>query len=198
MGLIMGVFSTIEGAEDTVKALLDAGLTDDDIGIIARDTQKGTVIADDLGREYASGATPRDARVMSRTTVWDRFPEGYYESMYREDVHTHPETMRADTEAMHEQPEGKHAHTEGMHAHPENMHGYRENWRADAMIRYQQHLDRGDIVMVINAGDRHTDVMRIVRDHHGELYHGGRVTGAESHMESGRVDIHKERGEEAA
>jgi hypothetical protein len=179
MSVVMGVFRTIEGVEDTAKALLDAGFTDDDIGVVVRDTQKGTVIADDLGREYASGATPRDAGVMSRTTVWDRFPEGFYESIYREDVNTHPETMHADIETTHAQ---------------------REDLHTDAMTRYQQHLDRGDIVMVINTGDRYTEVVRIIREHHGELYHGGRVTGTEPYMESGRVDIHekKRREDEAA
>ena len=84
MSVVMGVFRTIEGAEDTVRALLDAGFTDDDIGVITRDTQKGTVIADDLGREYASGATPEHAALMSRSSVWDRFPDGYHEYTRRE------------------------------------------------------------------------------------------------------------------
>lgn len=84
MSVVMGVFRTIEGAEDTVKALLDAGFTDDDIGMVTRDTQKGTVISDDLGREYASGATPEHAMLMSRSSVWDRFPDDFREYTRRE------------------------------------------------------------------------------------------------------------------
>jgi len=128
MSVVMGVFHTIEGAEDTTRALLDAGFTDDDIGLVVRDTQKGTVISDDLGREYASGATPRDTTVISRSTVWDRFPERYDEHMRREGL------------------------------------------PADAMPRYQQCLNRGDVIMVVNAHDRTDDALRMIEGHGGEQY----------------------------
>ncbi|MHB0935876.1 MAG: YsnF/AvaK domain-containing protein [Armatimonadota bacterium] len=130
MSFVMGVFRTIEGAEDTVKTLLDAGFTDDDIGVIVRDTQKGTVIADDIGREYASGATPQRTKVMSRSSVWDRFPEDY----------------------------GEYTRREGL--------------PSEAMTWYQQRLDGGDIVMIINAHDRMDDVCRMIREHDGEIYRG--------------------------
>jgi len=208
MRIIMAVFHTIEGVEDTAKALLDAGFTDDDIGIVVRDSQKGTVIADDLGREYASGATPHDATVMSRTTVWDRFPEGYHESILRENLHSTTERTHIHPEEMHAQPERTFEHREGMPEHREGMLKHREGtpenpemMRGDAGIPwYQQYLDRGDILMVINAGERPDDASRIIREHHGDLYHNGRVRHVEPDMESTeRVDIdEKRRRDEAA
>lgn len=139
MSVVTGVFHTIEGAEDTTKALLDAGFTDDDIGVIVRDDQKGPTIADDIGREYASGATPEKTGVMDRSSVWDRIPDGFDDLMHREGL-------------------------------PD-----------DAVTWYQQRLDEGDVLMVINASDRLDDTMRIVREHDGALYgrHGAMMQQAE-------------------
>ncbi|MHB9131520.1 MAG: YsnF/AvaK domain-containing protein [Armatimonadota bacterium] len=83
MKVVTGVFDTVGRAEDTIKALLDAGISDDDIGVVVRDSGKGATIADDLGREYASGATPPREVVTSRSTVWDRFPEMYTDVVHR-------------------------------------------------------------------------------------------------------------------
>lgn len=128
MKIVTGVFDSVRATEDTVRALMNAGFTDDDIGLLVRDTNKGSLLADDLGRDYARGATPPKGVVTSRGDIWDRLPDGYMDLIHRADM-------------------------------PDKAIGW-----------YNGHLDRGDVLLVVNAGDRMDDAARIVRDHGGLLY----------------------------
>jgi uncharacterized protein (TIGR02271 family) len=119
----------VDRAENAVRALLDAGFSDDDIGVYVHDSTKGGRLADDLGREYASGTVPPSDVVADRATVYDRLGDRFKDIIVRAPM-------------------------------PDEAIGW-----------YDNHLDRGDILVTVVAGDRMDDAKRIIQDHDGVLYH---------------------------
>lgn len=75
--IVAGVFNTVNEAEHAIQALLNAGFSDDTIGVVVRNRDIGPGLADDLGREYRSGFNPPANEMTSPSDVYEDLPGGF-------------------------------------------------------------------------------------------------------------------------
>lgn len=72
--MIVGVFDDLQRAEAAIHDLLrDKQFVDDDIGVVVKNGEIGSVLADDLGRDYTQSDLP-EKTVFSRSDVFGMYP----------------------------------------------------------------------------------------------------------------------------
>ncbi|HEY3416872.1 MAG TPA: hypothetical protein VGM23_08315 [Armatimonadota bacterium] len=84
MNVATAVYTSVDNAEDTVRALRNANFPNDHLAVITRSRDKGLRLADDLGRDYHNDA-PSQTDAIPRD-IYANISPAYVDIIHRSDL----------------------------------------------------------------------------------------------------------------